>query len=261
MSSPNFLVHIVKFFRLGCLIGSLAFFMSWVEYNDSFPITVWSNPSRLPHLQKQWSGPAFQDSFAARLRYTKFLFMPLFVFLRVQSQWCLEFAYQGSCEGALSCRTQSSYQWCVLLGSRRWFHASRRPPASVRANWFKIVPTLISAVPSSTLFAQYVSMTFDMRARAWPVARVTARGLHASSWARSAPTALPAAHKGLERWGDNCPDLQNRSVFIDWRDYQGNYGFDQINHWQVLLVTPRAPTIVILNHKGRNGVWVKRTAE
>ena len=50
------------------------------------------------------------------------------------------------------------------------------------------------------------------------------------AWARSTPTALPAAHKGLELWGDNCPDLQNRSVFIDWRDYQGNYGFEQINY-------------------------------
>jgi hypothetical protein len=74
------------------------------------------------------------------------------------------------------------------------------------------------------------------------------------SWAPSAPTALPAAHKGLERWGYNSPDLQNRSVFIDWHDYQGNYGFEQINYWQVLLVIPRAPTIAILNHKGRNGV-------
>ena len=45
----------------------------------------------------------------------------------------------------------------------------------------KILPTLISAAPSSTLFGQYVSMTFDVRARAWPVARATARGLQASS--------------------------------------------------------------------------------
>lgn len=50
------------------------------------------------------------------------------------------------------------------------------------------------------------------------------------SWARSSPTALPEAHTGLERWGFNCPSIYHRSVFMDWRDYQGNYGFEQINY-------------------------------
>ncbi|MEI4197703.1 hypothetical protein [Roseovarius sp. E0-M6] len=50
------------------------------------------------------------------------------------------------------------------------------------------------------------------------------------SWAVSAPTALPAAHIGLEGWGSNCPSLYNRSVFVDWRDYAGNYGFEQVNY-------------------------------
>jgi len=50
------------------------------------------------------------------------------------------------------------------------------------------------------------------------------------SWARSTPTALPAAHIGLERWGYNCPSIYHRSVFVDWRDYEGDYGFEQVNY-------------------------------
>ncbi|SFN95842.1 hypothetical protein SAMN04487859_1127 [Roseovarius lutimaris] len=50
------------------------------------------------------------------------------------------------------------------------------------------------------------------------------------SWAVSTPTALPDAHVGLEGWGSNCPSINNRSVFVDWRDYQGNYGFEQVNY-------------------------------
>jgi len=50
------------------------------------------------------------------------------------------------------------------------------------------------------------------------------------SWAVSTPTALPDAHVGLEGWGANCPSIHNRSVFVDWRDYQGNYGFEQVNY-------------------------------
>jgi len=50
------------------------------------------------------------------------------------------------------------------------------------------------------------------------------------SWAVSAPTALPDAHVGLEGWGSDCPSIYNRSVFVDWRDYEGNYGFEQVNY-------------------------------
>ena len=50
------------------------------------------------------------------------------------------------------------------------------------------------------------------------------------AWARSGPTALPEAHSGLERWGSNCPSIYHRSVFVDWYDYQGNYGFEQVNY-------------------------------
>ena len=50
------------------------------------------------------------------------------------------------------------------------------------------------------------------------------------TWQRSSITALPEAHVGLERWGQNCPGIYHRSVFVDWRDYEGNYGFEQVNY-------------------------------
>lgn len=50
------------------------------------------------------------------------------------------------------------------------------------------------------------------------------------SWARSSLAALPDAHIGLERWGQNCPSIYHRSVFVDWRDYEGNYGFEQVDY-------------------------------
>jgi hypothetical protein len=50
------------------------------------------------------------------------------------------------------------------------------------------------------------------------------------SWQRSSITALPEAHVGLERWGEHCPGIYHRSVFVDWRDYDGNYGFEQVNY-------------------------------
>lgn len=50
------------------------------------------------------------------------------------------------------------------------------------------------------------------------------------SWSRSSPWALPEAHLGLERWGSNCPSIYHRSVFVEWHDYAGNYGFEQVNY-------------------------------
>ena len=50
------------------------------------------------------------------------------------------------------------------------------------------------------------------------------------SWAISSPAAIPDAHAGLEAWGSNCPSIRHRSVFIEWRDYEGNYGFQQVNY-------------------------------
>lgn len=50
-------------------------------------------------------------------------------------------------------------------------------------------------------------------------------------WSRgSGPSQLPEAHVGLERYGEHCPGIFHRSVFVDWRDYEGNYGFEQVNY-------------------------------
>ncbi|MGR3435775.1 MAG: hypothetical protein ACU0CO_12940 [Shimia sp.] len=51
------------------------------------------------------------------------------------------------------------------------------------------------------------------------------------AWRSSTPAALPAAHSGLENYGRHCPQIwSHRSVFVDWRDYEGNYGFEQVNY-------------------------------
>lgn len=50
------------------------------------------------------------------------------------------------------------------------------------------------------------------------------------SWHRSLTGALPSAHVGLERWGEHCPSIWHRSVFVEWRDYEGSYGFEQVNY-------------------------------
>lgn len=50
------------------------------------------------------------------------------------------------------------------------------------------------------------------------------------SWQRTSIAALPEAHVGLERYGDHCPSIYHRSVFVDWRNYEGNYGFEQVNY-------------------------------
>lgn len=47
-------------------------------------------------------------------------------------------------------------------------------------------------------------------------------------WSGSSIDALPDAHVGTERYGDHCPSLWHRSVFVEWRDYEGNYGYEQV---------------------------------
>lgn len=50
------------------------------------------------------------------------------------------------------------------------------------------------------------------------------------TWAPTYPATLPEAHVGLERWGAHCPGIFHRSVFVDWRDYEGSYGYEQVNY-------------------------------
>lgn len=50
------------------------------------------------------------------------------------------------------------------------------------------------------------------------------------SWSSSSVSSLPDAFEGRAGWGEDCPSLYRRAVFIDWTDYQGNYGYEQVNY-------------------------------
>lgn len=49
-------------------------------------------------------------------------------------------------------------------------------------------------------------------------------------WTRSSVAALPDAHVGTAGFGSTCPSIWHRSVFVEWRDYEGNYGYEQVNY-------------------------------
>lgn len=49
-------------------------------------------------------------------------------------------------------------------------------------------------------------------------------------WRPALPRSLPRAHVGLERWGHDCPGINHRSVFVEWRDVEGHYGFEQVDY-------------------------------
>ena len=83
---------------------------------------------------------------------------------------------------------------------------------------------------------------FQTEARQWESGREGECNSHASvrlgrygtqgnfGWSRSGVGALPEAHVGLEQYGDHCPRIYHRSVFVEWRDYEGNYGYEQVNY-------------------------------
>jgi len=49
-------------------------------------------------------------------------------------------------------------------------------------------------------------------------------------WRGGSITALPPAFRGLEGYGEHCPSIGLRTVFVDWNDHQGVYGFEQIGY-------------------------------
>ncbi|MDR7127230.1 hypothetical protein [Pseudotabrizicola sp. 4114] len=56
-------------------------------------------------------------------------------------------------------------------------------------------------------------------------------------WQRSDVGAVPTAFDGLQGWrgshaydSASCPRLNQRAVFVEWRDHEGNYGFEQVNY-------------------------------
>jgi hypothetical protein len=49
-------------------------------------------------------------------------------------------------------------------------------------------------------------------------------------WSRSSLASVPPAFRIPSRWGDHCPGISMRSVFVDWRDYDGNYGWERVDY-------------------------------
>lgn len=49
-------------------------------------------------------------------------------------------------------------------------------------------------------------------------------------WSSGDPTLLPDAYVGDELFGQDCPQVASRAVFVDWRDHGGTYGFEQVNY-------------------------------
>jgi hypothetical protein len=50
------------------------------------------------------------------------------------------------------------------------------------------------------------------------------------AWHRSSLAGLPPAYALPSGWGRHCPTARFRSVFVDWRDYQGNYGWERVDY-------------------------------
>lgn len=50
------------------------------------------------------------------------------------------------------------------------------------------------------------------------------------TWATGSAADVPSAFQGLERFGSHCPSVWVRSIFVDWTDSAGVYGFEQVNY-------------------------------
>jgi hypothetical protein len=50
------------------------------------------------------------------------------------------------------------------------------------------------------------------------------------AWYRSSLAELPPAYALPTGWGRHCPTARFRSVFVDWRDYQGHYGWERVDY-------------------------------
>lgn len=49
-------------------------------------------------------------------------------------------------------------------------------------------------------------------------------------WTTSSVGSVPPAYDLPERWGDHCPTVSMRSVFVDWHDYEGRYGWERVDY-------------------------------
>jgi hypothetical protein len=50
------------------------------------------------------------------------------------------------------------------------------------------------------------------------------------AWHHSSLAEMPSAYALPEGWGRHCPTARFRSVFVDWRDHQGNYGWERVDY-------------------------------
>ena len=49
-------------------------------------------------------------------------------------------------------------------------------------------------------------------------------------WTTNSMAAVPPAYGLPAGWGSHCPSIGMRSVFVDWRDYAGNYGWERVDY-------------------------------
>ncbi|GGX72562.1 hypothetical protein GCM10007385_46690 [Tateyamaria omphalii] len=49
------------------------------------------------------------------------------------------------------------------------------------------------------------------------------------SWRRVGAGSAPV-QAGLSSYGRDCPGVRNRSVFIEWRDHEGNYDYEAVHY-------------------------------
>ena len=49
-------------------------------------------------------------------------------------------------------------------------------------------------------------------------------------WESSSLAAVPPAYILPSGWGGSCPYATMRSVFVDWQDYPGNYGWERVDY-------------------------------
>ena len=49
-------------------------------------------------------------------------------------------------------------------------------------------------------------------------------------WTSAEAWEVPSTYKFPIGWNAHCPSVGFRSVFIDWRDYEGQYGWERVDY-------------------------------